>query len=184
MTKNYVRSMNRPLFDLSDEHPARRFLEAFVECRKCCIGLELDWPDRKGIDQQWHSEVDRQDWKYSSFAYRFLAFDIRLDGWLENSPELTQDEKSDLERLPYLHALIRECRAAAVKDHNIEMVLAASEVEEVLDLWWICIEARARSLVSSHKGSRRKKASGKLRGKRGMKATDRPPRKGKNRGEK
>lgn len=49
----HIHRLNRPIFDLDAEHPARRFLDAFVHCRRCCVGQEL-----AGVDQEWWSSID------------------------------------------------------------------------------------------------------------------------------
>jgi hypothetical protein len=48
MNRNYkyVLKRNKPIFGFPESHPARRFLEAFLECRSLCVGRELE-----GIDQ-------------------------------------------------------------------------------------------------------------------------------------
>lgn len=142
----HVVRLNRPLFNLPQSHPAHRFLLAFIKCRKECVGRERDTRNAKQppADQQWYSETDARFWTFSEFAYTALAFDVELDGWLEEAPTLTKTEKETLKHLPYLRALMEECQAAAHQDDNSPVLEMVSTVLEMLELWQVCIEARAK----------------------------------------
>ena len=131
-----VFKINKPIFDFPPDHPARRFLEAFVECRKTCVGRETE-----GIDQEWLSEVDGRRHRFSSFAYEWLSFDVELDGWLHDAPQVTESEKRALEAIETMRRLMAECKAAA--DGNPRIVNMCNQILDTLDLWSECIHRRA-----------------------------------------
>ena len=138
----HVRTINEPLLKLPVEHPARRFLESFIECRERCVGLELPPPVGIGVDQLWHSQIEGKSCTYSSFAYSYLAFDIELDGWLTNASHQTEAENAMLSAIPQIHSLAWECRDAAMADRNQPIVEATENVLEMLQLWKECLESR------------------------------------------
>jgi len=133
----HIHRLNKPLFELDVGHPARRFLESFVECRKKCVGRELD-----GVDQQWWSTTENQIKTFSSFAYEHLAFDIELDGWLSNSTELTDSERAALNAISHIESLMLECRETAQIDNNPVVVELVDLVLYTMELWKHCIRAR------------------------------------------
>lgn len=136
----HVFRLNKPIFDFAPEHPARRFLEAFVECRTKCVGREID-----GVDQEWFSEADMRTHKFSSFAYEWLSFDIELDGWLHDAQEITDSEKRALHGIPQMERLMAECKAAALVDDNSEIVTMCEQVLHTVGLWTECINRRLQS---------------------------------------
>lgn len=138
----HVRDINRSLFELPSHHPARVFLEAFIECRESCVGLELPAPVGCDLDQQWWSDKEGKSCKFSSFAYSYLSVDIELDGWLSGSAHQTESEISMLARIRHMHSLMAECRRAAIANDNDEIVQAVDEVQGMLDLWKECIDVR------------------------------------------
>jgi len=140
----HVFEINRPLFTLPESHPAHRFLRAFITCRSECVGREIVLPNdvHEAVDQEWYSTADDRTWTFSAFAYMFLSFDVRLDGWLTDAPHLTESEKGILDKLPYLRTLLTECRTAAVDDKNTEVATMVEQVRGLLDLWENCITAR------------------------------------------
>ena len=93
------------IHDLPDAHPARRFLKAFAECRRQCVGRELD---PEPIDQSWESAIDGKTWTFSAFAYAFLSFDVVLDDWTPNAPRLTRSKVDALATIPIARALLEE----------------------------------------------------------------------------
>lgn len=137
----HVRRLNRPLFNLPLEHPARRFLESFIACRKHCVGTEL-WD----VDQLWYSQSNSRQMSFSGFAYKYLSFDIELDGWLTNAPELTDSERCYLDGIGQLEVLVQECLDAATKDQNAVVVEMCHEVSKMLVNWRECIEHRRLQL--------------------------------------
>lgn len=147
----HIVRLNRPIFGLPESHPAHHFLIAFINCRKGCVGRELDTRNsgQPPVDLKWYSDTDSRFWTFSEFAYKALAFDIELDGWLQDMPALTDAEKMTLEASPYLRTLMEECRAAARNDGNSAVLEMVSTVLEMLALWQSCIEARAQKCAES-----------------------------------
>jgi len=133
----HVHRLNAPLFALDIHHPARRFLEAFVDCRTECVGKELD-----GVDQEWWSDATNRTQAFSSFAYEHLSFDIELDGWLSNVPSLTESEQKVLETISGIQSLMNECRQAAINDRNDIVIELVDKVLHMLQLWKECIDVR------------------------------------------
>jgi hypothetical protein len=135
-----IERLNREILAWPADHPARRFLEAFIACRRDCVGRELtsNDSDTKPIDQAWESSTDGTRWTFSRFAYTFLSFDIVLEGWLSQAPTLTESEKANLAQLPLLTRLMAECRAAALSSGNTEIVALTKRVLETLNLWERC----------------------------------------------
>lgn len=146
-----VKKLNQKIFSWPDSHPARRFLEAFIACRCECVGREIEYDDRRQIaitDQQWISSVDGRLCRFSSFAYESLAFDIVLDGCLSDAPAMTESEANDLRELPRLKKLMLECKDAALRDQNHEVLAMTECVVAMLDLWENCIKSRIESLAN------------------------------------
>src|SRR5690606_5595631 len=132
-------NLNREIFSLPESHPARRFLQAFMECRRDCVGKEAsDSP----IDQEWQSLTDGKLWSYSAFAYRFLSFDIVLDGWLTLAPKRTANEQRWLSELPRWRTLLSECKHAAEFDENRAILPFIAQVLDMFALWERCILER------------------------------------------
>jgi hypothetical protein len=140
---NSIRRKNRPLLQLPDSHPARRFLDAFIKCLRH-VGREIPYRGREleAIDQEWMSCIDNKKWKFSSFAYTYLSFTLELDGWLTDAPTLTHSERNVLRALPRFRVLMEECREACVKAGNSEVLTMSEDVLELLKLWEECINAR------------------------------------------
>src|ERR1700690_1722297 len=117
----HIARLNRPVLALDEAHPAKRFLTGFIECRRDCVGRELGSDKDLPIDQAWTSSLKSQawpfpserpyskDWTFSAFAYRFISFDIELDGFLSNAPHLTDSETNAARILPIYRALMHEC---------------------------------------------------------------------------
>jgi hypothetical protein len=142
----HVEQINRPIFELPDNHPTKRFLQAFINCYEQCVGRELDWPDQQPIDQCWTSRLDERTWTFSAFAYEVLAFDVELDGYLTAAPQLTGSELDALRNIPTLRTLMHECADAARASENQPIVDLTCVVLEMLDLWEQCIRYREREL--------------------------------------
>lgn len=143
----HVKRINRPVFKLDDAHPAKVFLNAFIDCRSNCVGRELGEPP---IDQSWQSLTDGKAWSFSAFAYSVLSFDIELDGYLKSSPRLTESEVVDIQQIPLFRALMHECAAAAERDGNQDIVELTDEVLAMFSLWENYLEFR-KEMIS--KGS-------------------------------
>lgn len=133
----HIRRLNQAIFDFPFEHPARRFLEAFIDCRRECVGRELE-----EIDQKWHSTSERRVMQFSSFAYEHLSFDVVLDGWLSQANDRTASEEAALAAIPHTQTLLHECREAAQADGNATIIQMCDQVHNVLMLWGECIQSR------------------------------------------
>lgn len=144
-----IEDLNRPVLALDDAHPTKRFLIAFIECLENCVGQELGLGEDPPIDQQWTSAVDGRTWKFSGFAYMFLAFDIVLDGFLTDARHLTASEIGAAEELPKLRTMMHECAAAARRDDNSEVVEMTDEVLQMLDRWEEYLNYRRAAVAHS-----------------------------------
>jgi hypothetical protein len=144
VTKNnrYVLKLNKPIFGFPESHPARRFLEAFLECRSHCVGRELE-----GIDQEWTRKRDGKRDFFSWFAYRVIAFDIELDNWLQMPPQFTNSERLCLAGISESIADVQECKAAAIADSNHAVVELCDVALNMFQLWIESIEYR-RELIA------------------------------------
>jgi len=127
--------LNEPIFDLDDSHPAKRFLDAFIECKSDCVGRQYDFEGQSPIEQRWRSASDGRPWTFSGFAYGYLSRDIVLDGFLDNIPYLTESETADAEQLPAMRTLMNECADAARQSGNSEILELTDQVLQMLDLW-------------------------------------------------
>jgi hypothetical protein len=148
MTNRYVEERNRPLFDLPDAHPAKRFLLAFIACREQCVGRESDWNGQTPIEQAWLSQVDGKQRTFSAFAYQYLAFDVELDGYLTAAPHLTESEEGALRGFPHVRSLMSECSAAARAADNRPMLELVSQVLGMLELWERAIRYRESEIAT------------------------------------
>lgn len=131
----HIERLNQPVFQLDDAHPAKRFLKAFIECRKECVGRELAPPGELPVDQSWYSPSDARSWTFSAFAYGFISFDIELDGLMGNVPNLTDSETWALQELPRFRVLMRECAEAARENNNTDCLDLVDTVVDLLKLW-------------------------------------------------
>jgi hypothetical protein len=137
-----IEKHNKAIFALPAEHPARRFLEQFIDCRDHCVAREIGTPDNPPIEQTWDSQVEGRRYAFSSFAYKYLAFDVVLDGWLTSAPGMTDTERDILEMLPTVRSLLAECHNAATKEGNIAILPLLGKVKIILDLGEKCITSR------------------------------------------
>lgn len=78
----------------------------------------------------------------SSFAYESLAFDLELDGWLQNAPVRTSSERAALAAIPLDEIRMTECRLAALAAGNEPVVRLTDIVLAMLALWRRAIESR------------------------------------------
>ena len=129
------------------DHPARRFLEAFVECQRRCVGRDIDWPTEPAVDQEWYSPTDRRIWKFSQFAYLYLSFDVVLDEWQEEHsvPRPSSVEQGFLDGLPKCLTLLEECEDAAQLSSNGDILSMIHEVRNVLRLREVAIAFRLKT---------------------------------------
>ena len=143
----HMRRLNRPVFALDKSHPAKRFLKAFIDCRLECGSRELGLFGKKPVDQEWQSASDGQLWKFSSFYYIFIAFDMVLEGFLENSPTLTPSEELEGPHILRLRKLVEECVEAAEREGNRDILPLTDSVLQMLGLWEHYLDYR-REMVS------------------------------------
>ncbi len=138
----HVYRVNRPLYDLPEEHPAHQFLIAFEVCQQHCVGRELPPPLGDGIDLTWWSDHCERSWSFSGFAYMYISFTVELDGWLTDAPERTESERRTLQGLDDIDMLMSECRLAATVESNDAILEMVDQVEDMARLWRQCIEVR------------------------------------------
>jgi|SRR5580704_8759093 hypothetical protein len=143
--------MNRRVLALDDTHPAKRFLTAFMDCTANCAGREVALDGETPIDQAWISDSDRRPWTFSGLMYAFLCFDIELDGFLTNAPQLTASEISGREQMPRLRSMMAECAQAARQSGNSEILELTDQVQQMLNLWEQYISFR-EGMIARAKG--------------------------------
>ena len=143
-----LKTINQPIMSLDAAHPAKRFLCAFDQCLSDCGGCELDLYETP-IEQEWTSASDGKVWKFSSFVYMYLAFDIRLDGFITSAPHLTESEKWAIQQLPRYHALMDECAHAAEQSGNTDCLELVDEVVRMLKLWDEYLQYRKRMIANA-----------------------------------
>jgi hypothetical protein len=129
-----IEDLNRRVLELDDSHPARRFLEAFIDCQSDCLGRELGFDGQTPVDQEWTSATDGRKWTFSGFAYAFLALDFELESFLESAPFLVA-ETGAARDVPMLRLMIGECAQAARQDGNSEIIELTNQVQQMFDLW-------------------------------------------------
>jgi len=138
--------INAPVYALDDDHPAKKFLNAFIDCKDDCVGLDYDWDGQEPIDQAWQSATDSERWTFARFAYSFLSLDLILDGFLQHG-SLTEAERALPQHILHRRTLMHECAAAAKRDDNTEIVKLTDQVLAMLDLWEQYLDYR-RDVVS------------------------------------
>jgi hypothetical protein len=145
-----VESKNRAVLTLDDSHPAKRFVEAFIDCRMSCAGRELDLGGQVPIDQAWTSASDGRVWTFSGFIYAFICFDIELDGFLHDVPYLTPSEIAAARELPRLRSMMNECAEAGRQSGNSEILELTDQVLEMLSLWEQYLSFREKMISHAH----------------------------------
>jgi hypothetical protein len=143
----HVEQLNREVMLLDDSHPAKRFLNAFIDCRKTCAGLEIPYHDRQAIDQVWVSIVDGKRRTFSGFVYEYLCYDIVLDGFLQGAKQLTAAELVDCELVPRMRALVTECADEARKQANNAVAERADQILKLFDLWESYLDFRKAAIA-------------------------------------
>jgi hypothetical protein len=131
------------ILSLDDSHPAKKFFIAFCECRDNSVGRHHDWTGEVPIEQAWVS-ADGKKWLYSSFAYMYLSFTLTLDGCVNNTRYLTDDERYLATQIPIIRTLMKECCLAARQEGNVAILDLAYEVLAMLDLGEEYIEYRKK----------------------------------------
>jgi hypothetical protein len=129
-------NMNRRILALDDEHPAKKFLAAFIDCRENCVGREIDFGDGEPpVEQAWVSATDGRRWTFSGFAYAFLSLDFELETWLTGAPFLVRSQTGQARTLALLRQLMTECAQAARESGNQEIVELTDMIQNMFDLW-------------------------------------------------
>ena len=136
-----IEELNRQVMLLENSHSAKRFLCAFDQCLADCVGCELDLYEAP-IDQEWISTTDGKTWRFSAFAYKYLAFDIVLDGFINNAPQWTNSEKSAIKDLPRYRLLMDECARAARQCDNTDCLELVEIVVNMLKQWQAYLDFR------------------------------------------
>jgi len=144
-----IESKNRAVLALDDSHPAKQFVDAFIDCRMSCAGRELDLGGQVPIDQEWTSASDGRVWTFSGFVYAFICFDIELDGFLQSAPSLTPSEVGAVRKLPVLRSMMNECAEAARQGGNSEILELTNQVLEMLGLWEEYLDFRKKMISCS-----------------------------------
>jgi hypothetical protein len=147
---SHIESMNRPVLELDDAHPAKKFLSAFLDCRMNCSERELDIGDQTPIDQAWTSASDGRVWTFAGFIYSFICFDIELDGFLQSASDLTASEIAASRELPRLRMMMNECAEAARQSGNSEILELTDQVLEMLSLWEQYLSFREKMISRAH----------------------------------
>ncbi len=146
----HIESMNRPVLLLDHTHPAKRFLNAFMDCRMNCSERELEIGDQTPIDQTWTSASDDRVWTFSGFIYSFICFDIELDGFLQSVPHLTPSEIAAVREIPRLRSMMNECAEAARQSGNGDVLELTDQVLEMLGLWEQYLTFRKEMISHDH----------------------------------
>jgi hypothetical protein len=129
-------NMNRRILALDDEHPAKKFLTAFIDCRENCVGREIDFGDGEPpVEQDWISTTDGRRWTFSGFAYAFISLEFELDAFATGAPFLYRSERRPRPTLPMLRQLMTECAQAARESDNQEIVELTDMIQNMFDLW-------------------------------------------------
>jgi hypothetical protein len=146
MALKHIKKRNGPILKLKNSHPAKRFLSAFMDCQTDCACQELDFDGQVPIEQEWKSSADGRVWTFSGFIYAFICFDIELDGFLQNAPELTSSETAAAQELPVMRSMMNECADAARQSGNNEIVELTDQVLEMFGLWGEYLKFRQKMI--------------------------------------
>ena len=117
-----IHPANNPLLALPDTHPAKQTIIAHAECRRDCVGHEIEWPGQETFEQDWQSCLLGRRFSFSSYAYCFLSFDLILKEWISRPLHVTNDERWLVAAIPLQDALLGECEVAA-KEQSNDLVL-------------------------------------------------------------
>lgn len=129
---------------LAESHPLRRALVAHDRACDVCVGHEIEWPDAPGcaIDQEWVSAIDGRRWKFSSFAYSFISYDLILSDWIDNPLPVDQRVRDYVAELRRQQELLEECEAAARRDANERMLTMVAAARAYYDAYEAAFEWR------------------------------------------
>lgn len=139
-----IHPRNNPLRELSDSHPAKLTVIAHAECRRDCVGHEIEWPERQheAFDQEWQSHLLGRPFWFSWYAYGFLSFDLVLEEWITHPPHATESEKQTVAAAPFLETLLGECEQAASEAGNIRVLERLPQIRRFNELRLLAIRER------------------------------------------
>lgn len=112
------------LRELPPDHPAVRALQIHAAAREACVRTEIRLP-RSGvvsIDQLWSSDLTGREERFSSFASRYLDYELLLDGWVESASQATETEIGFLDDATKMRILLDECDRSARANDNLEIL--------------------------------------------------------------
>lgn len=137
----HVRKLNKMVLSFPEEHPARRFLEAFIRCRKQCVGIETRDPSANVV----LTLENGCEYSLAAFAYEHLSFDVQLDGWLSDSPTATAGENQQLLAIVEMRSLVEQLDQEALLIPNSKALECIDSIKQMLNLWKACIHSRIRT---------------------------------------
>jgi hypothetical protein len=134
--RSLIHRKNDPLSELPDSHPAKLLLFAHGQCRRDCIGREIEYRghEHEAFDQEWQSQHFGRRFQFSNFAYAFISYDLILEEWLSHPLEVTENEKWMVARIQCLGSLLDECEEAAKHDGNTRILVAISQIRKLNEL--------------------------------------------------
>lgn len=123
------------------DHPAKDLLIRHSQCRKNCAGREIAWPKQQPIEQEWFSITEQRKFTFSGLIYGFICFNADYQGWTQTAPpeRLRDEDHWAIKQLPRMIALVNECKAAATKNKNAEILKLCPFVEAYLEASCRCI---------------------------------------------
>jgi len=138
-----INPKNRPIRALPQDHPAHATLLAHRKCRRDCVGREIVLPghESEAIDQEWYSTSDGRQWKFSTFAYTFLSFDLVLHEWLDTRSPF--DPQPTLQAIAKMLTLLDECELSCHNHANERLLELLPTVRRFLILWAAATRLRA-----------------------------------------
>jgi hypothetical protein len=132
------------LSELPASHPAKLLLLAHGQCRRDCVGREIEYHghEEEAFDQEWESQLLERRFRFSSYAYAFISFELILDEWLTHPGYVTESEKLAVASIPFHSILLDECEQAAKEGGNVRILERLAQVREWLELRLLAIKAR------------------------------------------
>ncbi len=108
----------------STDHPARKYLVTFYETRGEVCGRDIDWPNHPRIEQEWESKLLKRPFSFSLFAYIFLGYSLTVEEWFDvcYARSVSICEEKRVAQFAMQQELIEECRHAAERDNNAEIL--------------------------------------------------------------
>lgn len=140
-TREFGLAERRVRREFSADHPAKEMFVRHDLCRKNCAGREIAWPNQTPVEQEWFSTTEKRSFSFSSLIYSFICFSPDYRGWKEDAPpeSLRDVDRGAIEQLRRIIAIINECKAAATKDKNHEILNLLPFVENYFEAACRCI---------------------------------------------